>query len=114
MNSIHYEDKTYSPSKIVCIGKNYTDHIKELDSQVPDELVIFMRPNDCITDILNSHHGEQLDYEGELSFLFEDGAFTGVGFGLDLTKRTLQKYLFKHALPWERCKAFEGSALFSD
>ncbi len=57
---------------------------------------------------------EPLHFEGELCFVYQQGKFTAVGFGLDLTKRGLQSTLKTKGLPWERAKAFNGSALFSD
>ncbi len=54
-----------------------------------------------------------LHYESELAFTIEQGKLAAVGFGLDLTKRTLQTTLKEKGLPWERAKAFDGAALFS-
>jgi 2-keto-4-pentenoate hydratase/2-oxohepta-3-ene-1,7-dioic acid hydratase in catechol pathway len=102
------------PSKIVCIGRNYVEHIEELGNEIPENLVIFLKPNSAISDELKSFHQEPLHYEGELCFLFENGRFSAVGFGLDLTKRELQSQLKVKGLPWERAKAFDGSALFSE
>lgn len=113
MNSIIVENRSVVPSKIVCVGRNYLEHISELNNEVPDEPVFFFKPNSAITDQLHAFHQEPLHYEGELSFLYEDGRFTAVGFGLDITKRALQNTLKAKGLPWERCKAFDGSALFS-
>ena len=113
MKTIIVDDTIMSPSKIVCCGRNYVEHIKELNSEVPDEPVLFMKPNSAISEKLHSFHEEPLHYEGELCFLFEEGRFSAVGFGLDITKRTLQNKLKKKGLPWERAKAFNGSALFS-
>ena len=113
MKTILVDNRVISPSKIVCCGRNYVEHIEELGSEVPDEPVIFMKPNSAISEQLHSFHLEPLHYEGELSFLFEDGRFSAVGFGLDITKRALQNKLKSKGLPWERSKAFDGSALFS-
>ncbi len=113
MKTIIVDDRVISPSKIVCCGRNYVEHIKELGSEVPEEPVVFMKPNSAISEQLHSFLQEPLHYEGELSFLFEDGRFSAVGFGLDITKRTLQNKLKSKGLPWERSKAFDGSALFS-
>lgn len=55
-----------------------------------------------------------MHYEGELCFIVKDNRLAGVGFGLDLTKRTLQSSLKEQGLPWERSKAFDGSAVFSE
>lgn len=113
MKTIIVGSRTVRPTKIVCVGRNYLDHIEELNSEIPDEPVIFSKPNSAISEKLCAFHQEPLHYEGELSFVFENGRFSAVGFGLDITKRTLQKRLKAKGLPWERCKAFDGSALFS-
>ncbi len=102
------------PSKIVCVGQNYVKHIQELGNEIPDNMVLFIKPNSSISDTLVSFQHEQIHYEGELSFLFEDGRFSAVGFGLDLTKRSLQKQLREQGLPWERAKTFDGAAVFSE
>ena len=57
---------------------------------------------------------DALHYEAELSFLYQGGQFTAVALGLDLTKREVQGKLKTKGLPWERAKAFDGSAVFSD
>jgi 2-keto-4-pentenoate hydratase/2-oxohepta-3-ene-1,7-dioic acid hydratase in catechol pathway len=103
-----------APSKIVCIGRNYAAHIEELGSEVPDEMVIFLKPGSAISDNLRAFHGETIHYEAEICFLCKGGEFHAVGFGLDLTKRELQNKLKAKGLPWERCKAFDGAALFSE
>ncbi|MBL4940799.1 MAG: fumarylacetoacetate hydrolase family protein [Colwellia sp.] len=114
MNFVNVENKKISPSKIICIGRNYVDHITELGNEVPDELVVFCKPNSAISTQLQSFHQEPLHYEAELCFLYRQGTFTAVAIGLDLTKRTLQAKLKAKGLPWERAKAFNGAALFSD
>jgi 2-keto-4-pentenoate hydratase/2-oxohepta-3-ene-1,7-dioic acid hydratase in catechol pathway len=103
-----------TPSKIVCIGRNYVEHIHELGNEIPDEMVVFLKPNSAITTTLRSHLGEPLHYEAELCFMVNNGQFSAVGVGLDMTKRELQAKLKKQGLPWERAKAFDGSALFSE
>ena len=103
-----------TPSKIVCIGRNYVDHIHELGNDIPDDMVVFLKPNSAITDTLRSELDEMLHYEAELCFMVKDGQFSAVGVGLDMTKRELQGKLKKQGLPWERSKAFDGSALFSE
>jgi 2-keto-4-pentenoate hydratase/2-oxohepta-3-ene-1,7-dioic acid hydratase in catechol pathway len=102
-----------APSKIICVGRNYVKHIEELGNEIPDDMVVFLKPNSAISEELHSFHQEQLHYEGELCFLFENGKFSAVGFGLDITKRELQSKLKSKGLPWERAKAFDGSAIFS-
>ncbi len=115
MQQISFDGRAVTPSKIVCIGRNYVAHIEELGNEVPEDMVVFNKPNSAITDILRSQMaGEVLHYEGELAFLVEGGTLAGVGFGLDLTKRGLQSRLKEKGLPWERAKAFDGAALFSD
>lgn len=114
LNSINFANKTITPSKVVCIGRNYVDHIRELGNEIPDDMVVFFKPNSAITNELHSFHQEQLHFEGELCFLVEDGEFVAVAFGLDLTKRGLQSKLKAKGLPWERAKAFNGSAVLTD
>ncbi len=113
MNFINFEGEQISPSKVICIGRNYVDHIAELGNEVPDEMVIFLKPNSAISTQLHSFHQEPLHYEAELCFLFQEGKFSAVAIGLDLTKRTLQTKLKNKGLPWERAKAFDGAAVFS-
>ncbi|MCJ8295302.1 MAG: fumarylacetoacetate hydrolase family protein [Colwellia sp.] len=104
-----------TPSKVVCIGRNYVDHITELANEIPDEMVVFLKPNSAITATLSAmHNDDALHYEAELSFLYQGGQFTAVALGLDLTKREVQGKLKTKGLPWERAKAFDGSAVFSD
>jgi len=112
-NSIRIGDQLKTPGKIVCVGRNYAAHIEELKNEVPDEMVVFSKPNSAISDQLIAIHQEAINYEGELSFVIEGGRFVAVGFGLDLTKRALQEKLKAKGLPWERAKAFDGAALFS-
>jgi len=112
--AINFARNRVYPSKIVCVGRNYVDHIRELNNEIPVEPVIFIKPNSSIGNELISFLGEQIHYEAELSFIIINEKICGVGFGLDLTKRKLQDYLKGKGLPWERAKAFDGSALFSN
>ena len=115
MQCVKVAGEWITPSKLVCIGRNYVAHIEELGNEVPDQMVVFIKPNSAIGDILRSQVGdEELHYEGELAFTVKDGALAAVGFGLDLTKRSLQGRLKEKGLPWERAKAFDGAALFSE
>lgn len=103
------------PTKIVCIGRNYVAHIKELGNQVAEQMVIFLKPSSAINNELLSVHGdESLHFETEICFKVKAGNLAEVGVGLDLTKRELQAQLKSKGLPWERAKAFDGSALFSE
>jgi 2-keto-4-pentenoate hydratase/2-oxohepta-3-ene-1,7-dioic acid hydratase in catechol pathway len=113
VNTIIVGNRELTPSKIICVGRNYIEHIKELNSEIPDNMVVFLKPNSAISYELNSFQKEQIHYEAELCFVFENGRFSAVGFGLDLTKRELQNKLRSKGLPWERAKAFNGSAVFS-
>ncbi len=114
MRSVLLNGEKITPSKVICIGRNYVDHVKELGNDLPDDIVIFIKPNSAINNELSSFHQESLHYEGELCFMVIGGEFRAVGFGLDLTKRTLQNTLKSKGLPWERAKAFDGSAVISD
>ena len=114
MNSIKFDGKDIYPSKIVCIGRNYVDHIKELHNEVPKQPVIFIKPNSSISNNIYSSKYDVIHYEGEISFLISSNKLKGVGFGLDLTKREVQSNLKSKGLPWERAKSFDGSAVFSD
>ena len=115
MNTVLVEGKKVTPSKIICVGRNYVAHIEELGNEVPEQMVVFGKPNSAITEELHSSlAGEALHYEGEIALLVEGGAPVAAGFGLDLTKRELQTKLKQKGLPWERAKAFDGAALFSE
>ena len=115
MHTVIVDNQPVTPSKIVCVGRNYVAHIEELGNEVPRDMVVFNKPNSAIGNVLHSQlGGERLHYEGELAFIVRDGGFVAVGFGLDLTKRNLQSRLKEKGLPWERAKAFDGSALFSE
>jgi len=115
MKYIQWQGKTVAPSKLICVGRNYAAHAAELGNDVPKEPIIFCKPNSAISDTLaSSHGGETLHFETEISFLIQNNQIAAVGLGLDLTKRTLQNTLRGDQLPWERCKAFDGSAVFSE
>lgn len=114
MKSITWDGKAVYPSKIVCVGRNYADHIKEFDNEASQEPVIFMKPNSAISNEIHSSKTELIHFEGEITFLISSGELRAVGFGLDLTKRDLQYKLMGKGWPWERAKAFDRSAVFSD
>jgi 2-keto-4-pentenoate hydratase/2-oxohepta-3-ene-1,7-dioic acid hydratase in catechol pathway len=113
MNSIKFGDKIIAPSKVVCIGRNYVEHIEELGNEMPENMVIFNKPNSAISDRL-VYRGDQCRYEGEICLLIEDRQVSGIGFGLDLTYAQTQNELKKKGLPWERAKSFNSSAVLSD
>lgn len=115
MNKILLDNTEIYPSKVVCIGRNYTEHIAELNNETPDEPVFFFKPNSSISDDLIFPKGEaSCHYEAEISFLIEENKISGVGFGLDLTLRETQSKLKEKGLPWERAKSFHNSAVFSN
>lgn len=114
MNTVLFEGVPVIPSKVVCIGRNYVAHIEELQNEVPDEMVLFMKPNAAIGGMIKAWPDREIHYEAELSFLIKTGKIIGVGMGLDLTDRKLQSALKAKGLPWERAKAFDGAAVFGD
>jgi len=114
MNSIRFNDEDVYPSKVVCIGKNYVEHIRELNDNIPENPVIFIKPNSAISDQVLFNDQESVHYEAEISFLIRNNQYVGVGIGLDLTKREVQNQLKAAGLPWERAKAFDNSAVFSN
>ena len=112
MRTIIYNGHSITPSKVVCIGRNYVEHIEELGNEIPSSMVVFNKPNSAISDRLN-YYREDTRFEGEICFLIENGAIAGVGFGLDLTHATIQNSMKSKGLPWERAKSFDGSAVLS-
>jgi 2-keto-4-pentenoate hydratase/2-oxohepta-3-ene-1,7-dioic acid hydratase in catechol pathway len=69
MRSVRFEKTSVIPNKIVCVGKNYAAHIKEMGSLPSDQMTVFMKPNVCISDQLVSYRGEQIHFEGEICLL---------------------------------------------
>ncbi len=126
MNPVFYNKEKVYPSKIVCVGRNYVKHIEELNNEIPNDIVLFIKPNSSITDNIIINRFENIHYEGELSFLIgknlsvndtdtiNKNIIKGIGFGLDLTLRELQTKLKSKGLPWEKAKAFDGAAYFSE
>ena len=112
--------------KIVCIGRNYADHAAELGNAVPSEPLFFFKPESAI---LHKDHPfaipewtEDCHFEIELVVRMERAAkwideahagrcYTQVGLGIDFTARDVQKELKAAGKPWEKAKAFDGSAL---
>ncbi|WP_457623344.1 fumarylacetoacetate hydrolase family protein [Persephonella sp.] len=113
MKTVTFNGLKVTPSKIFCVGRNYTKHIEELKNQDPKEIVLFIKPNSSIGDRIRVSD-KKCRYEGEISFIFKDGYLEGVGFGIDFTLVEEQERLKKKGLPWEKSKAFDGSAVFSD
>lgn len=114
--------------KIICIGRNYTEHIEELGNEKPDEPVIFMKPdsallrnNDAfyIPDFSNDIHHEvevvvKINRVGKsIEQKFAGKYYDEIGLGIDFTARDLQSKLKSKGLPWERAKGFNMSAPIS-
>lgn len=114
--------------KIVCIGRNYLDHIRELNNAVPETPILFMKPATALSPLgepirLPKGRGE-CHHEVELAVLvgrelrnvdaaMAPQAVAGYGIALDLTLRDLQNELKKKGYPWETAKAFDGSCPLS-
>jgi 2-keto-4-pentenoate hydratase/2-oxohepta-3-ene-1,7-dioic acid hydratase in catechol pathway len=111
--------------KIICIGRNYVEHAKELGNDIPDEPVIFMKPKSAIiqphTPFYYPEFTNELHYECELvlriskngKYIQERHAsnyYNGITVGIDFTARDIQDELKKKGLPWEKAKAFDNSA----
>jgi 2-keto-4-pentenoate hydratase/2-oxohepta-3-ene-1,7-dioic acid hydratase in catechol pathway len=114
--------------KIICIGRNYVDHIEELQNEKPTEPVIFLKPDSSILrknrpfyipSFSNDLHYEvelvlKIDKVGKnISKKFASRYFSSVGLGIDFTARDLQAKLKAKGLPWEKAKAFDNSAVIS-
>ncbi len=115
--------------KIICIGRNYADHISELGNERPDEPVIFMKPDTALLknnepfyhpDFSDDIHHEvevlvKIKKEGKsIAPEFASGYYDEIGLGVDFTARDIQTKVKEKGLPWERAKAFNGSAPISN
>ena len=115
--------------KIICIGRNYAEHAKELGNEIPENPVIFMKPDTAIlkkgSDFYIPEFSDDVHYELEVvlkiskggKYIQEDKAsnyFEEIGLGIDFTARDLQSQLKAKGLPWELAKGFDGSAVVSD
>lgn len=115
--------------KIVCIGRNYTKHIEELNNERPDEPVIFLKPDTAmvqkqfpfvIPEFSNDVHHEvevlvKINKVGKyIDAKFAHKYYDEIGLGIDFTARDLQAKLKEKGLPWEKAKAFDGSAVIGD
>ena len=112
--------------KIICVGRNYTAHIKELQNENPKEPVLFLKPD---TTILQTNHPffiphftSDIHFEVEvlvrinrigkhIQEKFSHKYYNEVCLGIDFTARSLQNELKAKCLPWEKSKAFDGSSL---
>lgn len=115
--------------KIICIGRNYVDHITELGNERPENPVIFMKPD---TALLRNNEpfyypefSDDIHYECELlvkikkegksiDAKFAHKYYDEIGLGIDFTARDIQSHAKEKGLPWERAKAFNGSAPISN
>ena len=115
--------------KIICIGRNYTNHIAELKNERPTEPVVFMKPDSAV--LLKQHpfvipeFSEEIHHEIEIIVKinkvgkyiepkFAHKYYDEISVGIDFTARDLQDKLKAKGLPWEKAKAFDGSAVIGD
>lgn len=115
--------------KIICIGRNYTNHIEELKNERPTEPVIFLKPDSAV--LLKQHpfvipeFSEDIHHEIEVIVKinkvgkyiepkFAHKYYDEISVGIDFTARDLQSKLKEKGLPWEKAKAFDGSAVIGD
>ncbi len=75
-------------SKVICVGRNLVEHIKELNNETPTDQVIFIKPKSSISSSLNLLENSELHYECEMVFVFDEyRQIKAVGLGLDITDR---------------------------
>jgi 2-keto-4-pentenoate hydratase/2-oxohepta-3-ene-1,7-dioic acid hydratase in catechol pathway len=115
--------------KIICIGRNYVKHIEELQNERPSEPVVFMKPDSAV--LLKQHpfvipeFSEDIHHEVEIlvkinkvgkyiDAKFAHNYYDEIGLGIDFTARDLQAKLKEKGLPWEKAKAFDGSAVIGN
>lgn len=112
--------------KIFCVGRNYVEHANELKNEVPAEPVIFIKPKSALTNhdapFYYPQFTNELHYEAELvlhiskngKYIDEEQAskyYDHISVGIDFTARDIQAELKKKGLPWEKAKAWDGSAV---
>jgi 2-keto-4-pentenoate hydratase/2-oxohepta-3-ene-1,7-dioic acid hydratase in catechol pathway len=115
--------------KLICIGRNYSEHIKELENEKPTDPVIFLKPDTAILvkkqpffipDFSNDVHHEveilvKINKVGKyIDKKFAHKYYDKIGLGIDFTARDLQSKLKEKGLPWEKAKAFDGAAVIGD
>ena len=115
--------------KIICIGRNYTEHIAELQNERPTEPVVFLKPDSAV--LLKQHpfvipeFSDDIHHEIEIivrinkvgkyiDAKFAHKYYDEISVGIDFTARDLQQKLKDKGLPWEKAKAFDGSAVIGD
>jgi len=111
--------------KIICIGRNYADHAKELNNAIPSEPVVFIKPDTAllkegkpfyVPDFTNDVHHElelvvKINKVGKyIDEQFAHKYYDEIGLGIDFTARDIQKACKEKGLPWEKAKAFDNSA----
>ncbi|CAA7386848.1 fumarylacetoacetate hydrolase family protein [Chryseobacterium fistulae] len=111
--------------KIICIGRNYSEHAKELGNEVPENPVIFIKPDTAVlkgNDFYLPDFSNDIHYELEVVLKISKGGkyiqkesahkhFEEITLGIDFTARDLQSELKSKGLPWELAKGFDGSAV---
>ncbi len=111
--------------KIICIGRNYSEHAKELGNDIPEKPVIFMKPDTAVlkgNDFYIPEFSDDVHYELEVVLKISKGGkyiqkeaahkhYEEIGLGIDFTARDLQSELKSKGLPWELAKGFDGSAV---
>ena len=112
--------------KIICIGRNYTEHIKELNNERPLEPVLFIKPDSAVLpkeqDFYIPDFSQDVHYEVEvlvkikkvgkhIEVQFAHNYYDEIGLGIDFTARDIQAQLKEKGLPWEKAKGFDGSAV---
>ncbi len=115
--------------KIICIGRNYVKHIEELQNERPDEPVIFLKPDTAVVQkqfpFVIPEFSSDIHHEVEvlvkinkvgkyIDAKFAHKYYDEIGLGIDFTARDLQAKLKEKGLPWEKAKAFDGSAVIGD
>jgi 2-keto-4-pentenoate hydratase/2-oxohepta-3-ene-1,7-dioic acid hydratase in catechol pathway len=115
--------------KIICIGRNYTKHIEELQNERPDEPVVFLKPDSAILlkqhpfvipEFTNDVHHEveilvKINKVGKyIEPKFAHNYYDEIGLGIDFTARDVQAKLKEKGLPWEKAKSFDGSAVIGE
>jgi 2-keto-4-pentenoate hydratase/2-oxohepta-3-ene-1,7-dioic acid hydratase in catechol pathway len=115
--------------KIICIGRNYVNHIEELQNERPDEPVIFLKPDTAVLakkfPFVIPEFSNEVQHEIEIlvkitkvgkyiDAKFAHKYYDEIGLGIDFTARDVQNKLKEKGLPWEKAKAFDGSAVIGD
>lgn len=115
--------------KLVCVGRNYAKHAQELQNAVPEEPVLFIKPDSALLppghDMYLPGFSEEVHYEAELCVKidkpcrhveerFAPRYYSQVTVGLDFTARDLQEALKSKGLPWEKAKSFDGAAFLGE